>query len=110
MLVSLLQYKDKKCIEDIVFDYLFQIPANKTHCLGYIVSFNIFLNKVKCLITDNISEQEKANYSEVFDFDSDYYKTHSNVMKMENASATDDEEGRIITETENENKEVDLIE
>ena len=45
-------------------------------------------------------------YSKVFDFDSDFYKKHSNVMKMENASTTG-VENKISTETGYETEECD---
>ena len=96
-----------KSIEDVDFDYLCKIPANKAHYLGYIVSFNIFPNQVECFIADNIPELAKANYSDVFDCDTDLYKKHSNVMKMESASATDVEEDKSSTGTDTETTECD---
>ena len=48
--------EDMKSREDIEYDYLCKIPANKAHYLNYTASFNIFLNQVEWLIADNISE------------------------------------------------------
>ena len=52
---SFLQYK--KGIEDIGFDYLYKIPANRAHYLGYIVSVTIFPNQVKFLILSRLEQK-----------------------------------------------------
>ena len=48
-------------------------------------------------VANNISEKAKANYCEVFDINIDCYKNNSNVIKMDNFTATDIEEDKRST-------------